>query len=169
MVTAHPLQYAYLSSPLGQLLLAADAQGLCHIGFPDGRLSPAPQWQENPQALRSTMAQLSEYFAGIRRHFQLPLNPQGTVFQRRVWQALGEIPHGQTWSYGQLARYLGKPTASRAVGGANGANPLPIVIPCHRVIGGDGSLTGFGGGLALKRWLLDHEGASYRETPCTID
>jgi methylated-DNA-[protein]-cysteine S-methyltransferase len=108
--------------------------------------------------LAATVVQLNEYFNGGRREFDLPLYFEGTTFQRRVWQELTEIPYGETWSYGQLARRIGKPSASRAVGLANGRNPISILVPCHRVIGADGSLTGYGGGLERKRWLLAHEG-----------
>jgi methylated-DNA-[protein]-cysteine S-methyltransferase len=102
--------------------------------------------------------QLKEYFAGTRRKFDLRLRMQGTDFQQRVWRTLTEIPYGETWSYGQLAKHIGSPNASRAVGLANGRNPIAVIVPCHRVIGADGSLTGFGGGLPRKRWLLTHEG-----------
>jgi methylated-DNA-[protein]-cysteine S-methyltransferase len=108
--------------------------------------------------LPQAVAQLCEYFAGTRREFDLPLRMQGTEFQRRVWRSLTEIRYGETWSYGQLARRIDNPHASRAVGLANGSNPIAIVVPCHRVIGADGSLTGFGGGIERKRWLLAHEG-----------
>jgi methylated-DNA-[protein]-cysteine S-methyltransferase len=102
---------------------------------------------------------LEEYFARARTTFDLPLDPSGTAFQRRVWDALRAIPYGATTSYGELARRLGDPRATRAVGTANGQNPIPIIVPCHRVIGAHGELTGFGGGLDRKRWLLEHEGA----------
>jgi methylated-DNA-[protein]-cysteine S-methyltransferase len=108
--------------------------------------------------LSAAVRQLTEYFAGTRREFDLPLRLQGTTFQTRVWRELSEIPYGQTWSYGQLAHRIEKPSASRAVGLANGRNPISILVPCHRVIGADGSLTGYGGGLERKRWLLAHEG-----------
>jgi methylated-DNA-[protein]-cysteine S-methyltransferase len=104
-----------------------------------------------------TQAQLAEYFAGERRAFDLPLAPQGSGFQVEVWRALLRIPYGETCSYGDIARVVGRPAASRAVGAANGRNPIPIIVPCHRVIGSNGSLTGYGGGLPVKRWLLDHE------------
>lgn len=103
---------------------------------------------------RAAARQVAEYLVGRRRRFDLPLRPLGSEFQRRVWRALAEIPYGETWSYGQLARRLGDPAAARAVGQANNHNPLPLVLPCHRVIGGDGQLVGFGGGLPAKRWLL---------------
>src|SRR3546814_10405807 len=108
--------------------------------------------------LRETGAQLEAYFTGALQAFDLPLKPIGTAFQREVWSTLAEIPYGQTWSYGDVARRIGKPQAVRAVGAANGRNPIPIVVPCHRVIGADGSLTGFGGGLPAKQLLLTLEG-----------
>src|SRR5690606_26909033 len=109
--------------------------------------------------LLETRRQLEEYFAGTRRDFELPLSPQGTQFQRNVWRTLAAIPYGRTWSYRDLAQRIGRPSAMRAVGAANGRNPLPIVLPCHRVIGADGSLTGFGGGLPTKAFLLRLEGS----------
>jgi len=153
------LFYGFLPSPLGRLLLVADAGGLRRIDLPGGRRGsvPAPDWREDPRALVPAIRQLNDYFVGRSTTFDLALCPHGTPFQVQVWTALLQIPFGRTCSYGELARRIGRPTASRAVGAANGANPLPIVIPCHRVIGSDGSLTGFGGGLAAKRWLLRHE------------
>ena len=150
-----------IDSPIGRLLLAGDGQSLIQLGFQSGPrpLRAHDAWIEDPQAFRAAIAQLREYFAGERRSFDLPLAPRGTEFQRRVWRALLEIPYGKTISYGELARRIGQPSASRAVGLANGANPLPIVVPCHRVIGADGSLTGFGGGLPIKQKLLALEGA----------
>jgi len=112
--------------------------------------------------LRSALQQLHEYFAGTRTAFDLPLRPAGTAFQRQAWQALCAIPYGETRSYAQQARAVGRPTATRAIGAANGRNPIAIVVPCHRVIGSDGSLTGYAGGEAVKRWLLQHEGAQKR-------
>jgi len=156
------IRYLHTDSPVGPLLLAADDTGLRLIEFHAPR-HPArigSDWREGDNAvLEATRAQLGEYFAGTRRGFELPLAPQGTEFQRRVWWALAEIPYGATISYAQLAARVGKPSATRAVGAANGRNPLPIVLPCHRVIGADGSLTGFGGGLPTKRFLLALEGA----------
>jgi methylated-DNA-[protein]-cysteine S-methyltransferase len=148
-----------ISTPVGRLRLAGDENGLRSISF-QNRFSPAapaesPLSTEAP--FREAIAQLEAYFAGELRRFDLPLAPEGTAFQREVWSALTAIPYGETVSYGELARRLGRPAASRAVGAANGQNPIPIVIPCHRVIGSDGSLTGFGGGLAIKRRLLDLE------------
>ena len=151
--------YTYYTSPVGSLLLAGDAQGLSLIAFESGG-RPAPAgagWRDDPAALRPALEQIGAYFAGELTEFDLTLAPAGTGFQRQVWGALREIPYGQTLSYGELARRIGRPGASRAVGAANGANPLPVVIPCHRVIGSDGGLTGFGGGLDVKLWLLDHE------------
>ena len=145
-----------IESPVGKLLLAGDGRSLRFIHFQSGphARKPAADWVSDPAPFASAVAQLAEYFAGRRTRFDLPLAPQGTEFQRAVWKALIRIPYGETLSYGELARRIGKPNASRAVGLANGANPLPIVVPCHRVIGADGSLTGFGGGLDIKRRLL---------------
>lgn len=157
-----PLQYAYMESPVGALLLAGTEDSLHVISFPKGHKAraPEPDWQETDlSTFADTTRQLSAYFQGKTTTFDLPLQPEGTPFQRTVWDALQEIPYGQTISYGELARRIGKPSASRAVGAANGANPLPIVIPCHRVIGADNTLTGFGGGLDVKAFLLEHEWA----------
>ena len=151
-----------IDSPVGPLFLAADAQGLRAIEFRDNRhpVRRGDGWREGDSPLlRQARAQLGEYFAGRRRGFDLPLAPQGTPFQQSVWMALATIPYGQTTSYTGLAARVGRPTAMRAVGAANGRNPLPIVLPCHRVIGADGSLTGFGGGLPTKQFLLKLEGA----------
>lgn len=146
-------------SPVGRLLLAGDGASLIQVCFQSGPRpqQPAEGWVAAAAPFRAAIAQLDEYFAGGRRRFDLPLAPRGTDFQRRVWRALSDIPYGKTISYGELARRIGKPSASRAVGLANGANPLPIVVPCHRVIGSDGSLTGYGGGIDRKRFLLDLE------------
>jgi len=161
-MTAHSVRYDTLATPVGPLLLAADDDGLLLVEFHQSR-HPATRgeaWQpgDNP-ILREARRQLQEYFAGTRREFDLPLSPRGTEFQREVWHALATIPYGETISYAQLASRVGRPGASRAVGAANGRNPLPIVLPCHRVIGADGSLTGFGGGLPTKQFLLRMEGA----------
>ncbi len=154
-----------LDTPIGTLVLAADAEGLRHIEFPSNR-HPVDRagWVPGAEGaaaeiLALAARQLREYFDGTRRDFDLPLAPRGTEFQLRVWNALATIPFGATWSYGELARAIRKPDAMRAVGAANGRNPLPIVLPCHRVIGADGSLTGFGGGLPIKEALLRLEGA----------
>lgn len=153
--------YTRMETPIGVLTLAADDDGLRRIDFPPPRPPPAGEdWREGSNdVLRETRRQLDEYFAGTRKAFDLPLSPRGTDFQRAVWKQLAAIPYGGTWSYRDLARRIGKPSAMRAVGAANGRNPLPIVLPCHRVIGADGSLTGFGGGLPTKAFLLRLEGA----------
>jgi methylated-DNA-[protein]-cysteine S-methyltransferase len=150
------MRYTYLDSPVGRLLLAGDEAGLRLIRFPSERseAEPGPGWRRDDAGLTETVRQLRAYFAGTLKDFDLPLAPQGTAFQRSVWRALRRIPYGETASYGEVARAIGRPTASRAVGAANGANPLPIVIPCHRVIGSTGKLTGFGGGLDTKAALL---------------
>lgn len=156
------VHYTRIDSPVGPLLLAASDAGLHAIEFHDARhpVKRGDDWHEgNHPLLREAERQLREYFAGKRRSFDLPLAPKGTPFQREVWQALASIPYGSTSSYGELAARVGRPSASRAVGAANGRNPLPIVLPCHRVIGADGSLTGFGGGLPTKQFLLKLEGA----------
>ncbi|MFT4257802.1 MAG: methylated-DNA--[protein]-cysteine S-methyltransferase [Pseudoxanthomonas sp.] len=148
-------------SPIGTLTLVANDAHLREIHFPKERhpsKRPLPPTGDNA-VLRAAREQLDAYFAGNLRRFDLPLDPAGTDFQREVWAMLAQIPHGRTWSYGELARHIGKPDAVRAVGAANGRNPIPIVLPCHRVIGADGSLTGFGGGLPTKRFLLQLEGA----------
>jgi len=149
-------------TPVGRLLLAGDAAALRLVHFQSGPhpVRPPPQWREDGVPFARTLAQLGEYFGGARRSFRLRLAPQGTTFQLAVWQALRSIPFGQTVSYAELARRLGNARGARAVGLANGANPLPIIVPCHRVIGADGSLTGFGGGLYIKRALLSLEGAA---------
>ena len=150
------MYYCYLDSPVGDLLLAGDGEALCGIGFPDGpvRREPGTDWILNQKPLRPAQRQLTEYFAGKRRQFDLPLRLHGTAFQIRVLRALQGIPYGETVSYGDIARRIGRPKAVRAVGAANGRNPIPIVIPCHRVIGANGKLTGFGGGLKTKAMLL---------------
>ena len=149
-----------IDSPIGALTLVADEKGLTQLVFPGERRDP-PAGQESPAAARildETERQLGQYFSGRREAFDLPLFPSGTEFQRSVWLSLAKIPFGATTSYGELARRIGRPRAVRAVGAANGANPLPIVLPCHRVIGANGHLTGFGGGLPAKVKLLELEG-----------
>ena len=156
--------FRHLASPVGTLTLAATDDGLHAIEFPRNR-HPANRagWTEGQHPVLDLAAcQLDEYFAATRRAFDLPLAPRGTDFQRTVWLALAGIAYGETVSYAQLAQRVGNPTAMRAVGAANGRNPLPIVLPCHRVIGADGSLTGFGGGLPTKQFLLELEGALAR-------
>ena len=147
------LERLSVSSPIGSLTLVASDRGLCAVNWGSVR---AGRPSDNP-VLRATATQLDEYFAGTRRVFDLPLDLRGTPFQNRTWRALAEIPYGATVSYGEQAGRLGIPRAARAVGAANGSNPLPIVLPCHRVIGANGALTGYGGGLDVKRWLLAHE------------
>jgi len=155
------MNYRYIPSPIGNLLLAGDSSGLCFIGFPEGKgqVLPQPHWQLSEHCFAEAEQQLRQYFAGERQQFDLDLAPNGTAFQLAVLTALEEIPCGETRSYADIAQRIGRPQAVRAVGAANGRNPLPIVIPCHRVIGKDGSLTGFGGGLAAKTFLLQLEGA----------
>lgn len=153
--------FDHIDTPIGPLLLVADAQGLVEIGLP--RRGVAQSAPENaghaPAKLRAASRQFDDYFSGKRLAFELPLHPHGTPFQLEVWGALLVIPYGETVSYAQIAQRIGRPAAVRAVGAANGANPLSIVVPCHRVIGSHGDLTGYGGGLPAKRWLLAHERA----------
>lgn len=155
------LRYLRIDSPVGLLTVAATPTALHAIEFAENR---HPQdrrgWQpgETPLLVEAA-AQLADYFAGRRRDFALPLAPQGTAFQLAAWAALARIPYGETRSYAEQAEAIGKPRATRAIGAANGRNPLPIVLPCHRVIGANGALTGFGGGIEVKRWLLAHEAA----------
>ena len=156
------ISHTTIDSPVGPLLLAVSDAGLHAIEF-NASTHPVPRtgdWHDRSHPLLDlTAAQLAEYFAGTRRTFDLPLAPEGTPFQTQVWMTLATIPYGETISYAMLASRVGRPAASRAVGAANGRNPLPIVLPCHRVIGANGSLTGFGGGLPTKRFLLELEGA----------
>jgi len=151
--------YTWIDSPTGQLLLTASDSGITQLLFAEGRHRPEvdPAWRASEDPLREAVSQLKAFFGGELRDFDLPLSPEGTSFQRRVWAALQEIPYGQTTSYGALATRLGNPAASRAVGLANGSNPISIIIPCHRVIGSNGRLVGYGGGLPNKRWLLEFE------------
>ncbi len=153
------MKYTVLDSPVGPLMLAGDETVLRELWFLQGRAhtAPNPAWTESARAFVEPVRQLKAYFAGRLREFSLNVDPGGTPFQSVVWRALQEIPYGETTSYGELARRIGNPKASRAVGLANGANPIAIVIPCHRVIGASGALTGFGGGLPTKRALLDLE------------
>ncbi|HEY6157317.1 MAG TPA: methylated-DNA--[protein]-cysteine S-methyltransferase [Gemmatimonadales bacterium] len=156
-------------SPVGELVLAASDAALKGVFFPlpRNRVTPEerPEWVEDDGGgpagalLARVRRQLIEYFDGSRTSFDLPLDAAGSPFERRVWDLLRTIPYGATTSYGALARRLGDPRATRAVGAANGKNPIPIIVPCHRVVGARGELTGFGGGLDRKRWLLEHEGA----------
>jgi methylated-DNA-[protein]-cysteine S-methyltransferase len=156
VVTLKTTFYCHMDTPIGTLLLAGAEERLAAIYFQSG---PHPttvraEWIASERPLRNVVRQLREYFAGRRRCFDIPLEPTGTPFQRAVWQELTRIPYGASTSYGEIARRIGHPLASRAVGRANGANPWPIVVPCHRVIGANRSLTGFGGGLAIKQRLL---------------
>ena len=158
------MDFRYVDTPAGRLLLAGDESGLRRIDFQNGRRPqrPGSGWQQRADAFDDVVAQLTEYFAGRRRKFELSLAPEGTPFQQRVWRALLDVPYGATVSYAQLAASIGQPTASRAVGLANGSNPLPIVIPCHRVIGANGKLTGYGGGLPIMERLLALERGARR-------
>ena len=159
--------YTQIASPLGPLLLAGDDSGLRHVIFisEDQPPRPDPTWRKDTAPLTETIRQLQAYFAEELETFNLPLAPEGTPFQMEVWQALRDIPYGHTISYGELARRIGNPKASRAVGLANGSNPIPIVIPCHRVIGSNGKLTGYGGGLPIKEKLLALERHQLRLVP----
>lgn len=164
--TLNDIVTCQLDTPIGVLRLSSDGESLIGIDLPAGRRagnaeSDFSSTRSAPSSLlREATRQLKAYFAGKLREFDLPLSPvHGTDFQRRVWRELEHIPYGETISYAELARRIGQPAASRAVGAANGKNPLPIVVPCHRVIGADGTLTGYGGGLPIKRWLLEHEAA----------
>lgn len=159
---AEPRFFEIYHSPLGELLLVANDDSLLEIRFPEAtRKEKLPQQCTKGSTLCArAAAQLEAYFAGDLQTFDLPLSPQGTPFQQRVWKALLDIPYGKTISYGELAHRIDRPTASRAVGAANGQNPLPIVLPCHRVIGSNGSLTGYGGGLHRKETLLELESTS---------
>jgi len=150
------MYYCYFDTPIGELLLAGEDNALAMIGFPKGsmRRDPEPDWIYNEKPLANARRQLEEYFAGSRKDFDLPLRLNGTEFQVKVLKALQKIPYGETVSYGEIAKRIGKPKAMRAVGAANGRNPIPIVVPCHRVIGSGGDLTGFGGGLDTKEALL---------------
>ena len=151
------MRYCTLTTPIGELLLTADDDGaLTAVNLPN-RHPDSSAWERDDALLADARRQLTEYFAGERTSFDLPLRPAGAPFQLRVWDALLRIPYGETASYGELARELGHPTAARAVGAANGRNPIAIVVPCHRVIGANGSLTGYAGGLECKRALLDLE------------
>lgn len=151
--------YTYMKSPAGTILLARKEAGLTHIQFEEGKYAVKPRegWRREDAPLMEAIDQLRAYFDGQRFRFDLPLAPSGTPFQARVWEALRRIPCGETRSYGEIADAIGFPTGSRAVGAANGRNPIAIVIPCHRVIGANGKLTGYAGGLRVKKALLDHE------------
>jgi methylated-DNA-[protein]-cysteine S-methyltransferase len=151
--------YTHLTSPIGTLFVQGDGQFITGLYLPQhkGFAGPDPTWQPSAASFVALRNQLSEYFAGHRQHFDIPLKLAGTRFQNRVWQELARIPFGATITYAELARRIGQPTASRAVGHANAKNPLSILIPCHRVIATSGQLRGYAGGLPQKHWLLDHE------------
>jgi methylated-DNA-[protein]-cysteine S-methyltransferase len=158
------LSYTTIASPIGELLLVGDERALCGLYMQQGR-RPARvdrRWRPDGSPFSETVGELREYFDGRRRQFETPLAMHGSEFERRVWEALREIPYGETVSYGELARSLGQPSAARAVGLANGRNPIAVIVPCHRVIGADGSLTGYGGGLERKRALLELEAGQVR-------
>ncbi len=154
------LLYAHIESPIGPLLVAGTDAALHFLSFASGHkaFDPHPDWQQSDLPFREVRRQLDAYFGADLRQFDLPLQLSGTRFQNSVWRYLSGIPFGETRTYGEIAVALGRPKASRAVGAANGNNPIPIILPCHRVIGADGSLTGFGGGIATKRYLLGLEG-----------
>lgn len=171
MTTHEPARHTHLvvDSPVGPLTLVSDGTHLTGVYFEQHRHAPTGHGErvspdDAPRVLQDAAAQLGEYFAGERRDFDLPLRHEGTPFQRRVWAVLRTIPYGRTWSYGQLAAELGQPGAARAVGLANGRNPVSIVVPCHRVVGASGAITGYGGGMDRKRVLLDLERQATGET-----
>jgi methylated-DNA-[protein]-cysteine S-methyltransferase len=153
------LAFVEIDSPVGRLRLAGDGEQLHVLSFWEGKhaIPVEESWRRDEAPLRDAVEELRAYFAGELREFKTPLAPQGTAFQRRVWSELTRIPYGETISYGELAARIGNPKASRAVGLANGCNPIAIVVPCHRVIGANGKLTGYGGGLPIKKHLLSFE------------
>ena len=148
------METTYLKTPVGTLEIKGDVLGLYSVHFMDTEIVTS---ESIPEALHSAVTQLKEYFNKTRTQFQLKLNPEGTVFQKKVWHQFKTIPFGKTTSYQSLATELGDPKVIRAAASANGKNPIAIVIPCHRVLGSDGSLTGYAGGLHRKKWLLEHE------------
>jgi methylated-DNA-[protein]-cysteine S-methyltransferase len=157
------MYFAHLDdTPVGRLLLAGNDKGLAHLAFQEAHFSareirPSADWEPSPKKLREPLQQLKAYFAGKLRKFELPLAAEGTDFQRTIWNALLDVPFGETSTYGEIARVVGKPAAARAVGLANGRNPIAIIVPCHRIIGAGGRLVGYGGGLPVKQILLQHE------------
>lgn len=153
------IYYHYMTSPIGKLLLAGDGDNLSLLGFPKGKMRRQHEahWVKSKKPFGEVERQLFAYFKGDLQYFDLPLAPEGTDFQLSVWQALQKIPYGETFNYGEIAQAIGNPKASRAVGAANGVNPIPVIIPCHRVIGSTGKLTGFGGGIETKLFLLELE------------
>jgi methylated-DNA-[protein]-cysteine S-methyltransferase len=152
--------YATMPSPVGELLLTASPDGLTGVYLPGEHRQPEPGWEHDPPRFADCRRQLDEYFAGDRYAFSLPLAAPGTPFQQQVWKALLDIRYGTTISYTELAHRVGRPHSQRAVGGANGRNPICIVVPCHRVVGAHGALTGYSAGIDAKRWLLDFERAA---------
>jgi len=153
------LYFSRMDSPVGRLLIGVSEKGLAILEFDRGQLSPKYSWIESPERTAGYVRELEEYFAGVRHTFDFPVDLRGTEFQLRCWNALLKIPYGETLTYADLAREVGCPRGFRAVGAANHDNPIAIVVPCHRVIGSNGGLGGYGGGLDAKRWLLEREGA----------
>lgn len=155
----HVTDYAMLATPVGRLLIGGDGEAVMLIGFPTGcnAVTPNDTWRRDDTLFPDARRQLEDYFKATRRDFDFPMKMVGTAFQQRVWNALLAIPMGETRTYGAIAAEIGRPKAARAVGAANGANPLPIVVPCHRLLGSNGALIRFGGGLEVKRYLLDFE------------
>jgi methylated-DNA-[protein]-cysteine S-methyltransferase len=153
------MYYDYIETPVGKLLLVMKPRGLSHLHFENGRhaMRIDPDWKREAKPFEDVRAQLDAYFSGTLTKFDVPLAPSGTPFQRAVWHELSMIAYGDTTSYGDIARRVADVTASRAVGAANGQNPISIIVPCHRVVGANGTLTGYGGGLPRKKFLLDHE------------
>jgi methylated-DNA-[protein]-cysteine S-methyltransferase len=161
------IRYSWIESPLGKVLLVAEGDGLRGAYFHDQKYVPEidPAWKRDDDApvLRAARRQIDEYFRGARDGFELTLAPVGTAFQRAIWNAIAEVPRGATRTYAALATRVGRPDCARAAGSATGRNPLSIIVPCHRIVGSDGSLTGYAGGLDRKRYLLAHEQAPSRQ------
>lgn len=151
------IYHTTMKTPIGEIRLLSDGKALTGLYMGSYGPKPVKSWQRGGAFIERAEKQLRDYFAGTRKSFDLPLAGAGTEFQKTVWKALCDIPYGETISYGELARRIGLPMAARAVGAANGSNPISIVVPCHRVIGANGTLTGYGGGLPRKKWLLEHE------------
>ncbi len=164
MICVSPTFYTEFASPVGPLLLAATGKGLCGLWFKDARhaVGPTTGWLRSEEPFAAVRQALTQYFEGVPVAFDVPLDLKGSDFQRSVWQALQTIPYGKTASYGELAAAIGRPRAVRALGAANGRNPVSIIVPCHMVIGANGALTGYAGGLFAKRFLLELEGRSSR-------
>lgn len=157
------MEYCYFQSPIGQLLLVAEHQLLCRIGFANGKLSYAPEkaWIHDEKPFKMVITQLHEYFTGQRQQFSIPFTLHGTDFKKTVLEQVRKVRYAHTSSYSNIAQHINRPLSSRAVGAANATNPLPIIIPCHRIIGKNGALTGFGGGIEMKSFLLDLEQRHY--------